>query len=303
MVRPRATALALVATLIMASLGGCLPAAAPALAPPTMRLDVEGSGLIRLDLTDAQPSARVRLAFEVANPNRVALQMLGFEGRLWIADVRAASVHEVEPLTLPARASARLAFDVDLASESLGTLGPSLAEALAGRPLSYRLDGQFTSLALDSDERVDAAAELSGTIPSRLSPGPPRLALDRAASSVRSVSFDQVVMELGLVLANDGSVGLEVRATDLRLALGGRDVATVQVPTIALAPGASTSVVQTVVLNPVQLGAAIVTELTRIAAGERGSVEVSLRGPWELAVPGLWARTTAVEELLRARLE
>ncbi len=303
MVRHRATALALVSILIMASLGGCLPGAAPALVPPTMRLDVEGSGLVRLDLTDAAPSARVRLLLEVANPNRVALQMLRFEGSLWISDVRAASVQAVEPLTLPARSSARLALDVDLSRESLGALGPSFAEALAGRPVAYRLDGQFALLVADSDERVDAPAGLSGTLPSRLSPTPPRLALDRVASGVRSVSFDQVVMEVALVLVNDGSVGLEARATDLRLALGGRDVVTVQVPTVALAPGASTTVVQTVVLNPVQLGAAIVTELTRIAAGERGSVEMSLRGPWELAVPGLWSRTTAVEELLRARLE
>ena len=303
MVRPRATSLALVSVLLVASLGACLPGAAPALAPPTLRLDVEASGLARLDLTSAMPSASVRLVLEVANPNPVALQLLGFEGALWLDDVRAASVRAAQTPTLPARSSARLVLDVDLSSEQFGLLGPSFAEALAGRPLDYRLDGQFALLVVGSDERLDAPALVSASLPSQLVPRPPRLALDRAASEVRSVSFDQVVIEMTLVLHNDGSVGLEVRATDLRLALGGRDVATVQVPTVVLAPGASTTVRQTVVLNPVQLGAAIVTELTRIAAGERGSVEVSLRGPWELAVPGLWSRTTAVEELLRARLE
>lgn len=303
MVRPGATALALVSILLMAALGACLPGAAPALAPPTLRLDVEGSGLVRLDLTAAAPSARARLVLEVTNPNRVSLQMQRFEGALWLGDVRAAPVRAAETLTLPARSSARLVLEVDLSSEQFGLLEPSFAEALAGRPVDYRLDGQFALLLVDSDERLDAPALVSGSLPSRLLPRPPRLALDRAASGVRSVGFDQVVIELALLLHNDGSVGLEARAADLRLALGGRDVATVQVPTVVLAPGASTPVVQTVVLNPVQLGAAIVTELTRIAAGERGSVEVSLRGPWELAVPGLWSRTTAVEELLRARLE
>ena len=303
MVRPGATALALVSVLILASLGGCLPAAAPVLEPPTMRLDVEESGFVRLDLTAAESSARVRLLIEVANPNRVAMQVVGFEGGLWFGDVRAAWVRTAEPLSLPARSSARFALDVDLSRESLGALGPSLAEALAGQPVEYRLEGQIALLVVDSDERVDAPAGLSGALPSRLSPTPPRLEFDRAASRVRSVSFDQVVIEVALALHNEGSVGLEARATDLRLALGGRSVATLQIPTVALAPGASTTAVQTVVLNPVQLGAAIVTELTRIAAGERGSVEVSLRGSWELAVPGLWSRTTAVEELLRARLE
>lgn len=303
MVRPGATALALLPILLTAALGACMPAAAPTPSPPTVRLDVEGSGLELLDLTAVAPRGQARLGLEVANPNRVALQMLRFEGALWLDDGRAAPVRVAEPLTLPARASTALALDVELASAALAALGPSLAEALAGRPVAYRLDGRFTLLIEGSDEPFDAPASLSGTLPSRLSPMPPRLALDRAASGVRSVDFDQIVLELSLVVRNDTSVGVEARATDLRLALGGRDVATVQVPTVVLAPGASTTVVQTVVLNPVQLGAVIVTELTRIAAGERGSVEVALRGPWELSVPGLWSRTTAVAELLRARLE
>jgi LEA14-like dessication related protein len=294
----------LVAALLAALLTSCLPGADAVLGPPTFRLQPEGSGLHRLDVTDAAaPSATFRAMLDVANPNPVGVRLALLEGDLYLAGVRAGRFAFTDGLDLPARGQARLVLDVTVGSDALPGLAAALADALAGRALDYRLEAEVGVDVLGVVQRFPRATLLAGSVSSDLRLTPPRLALERDASGVTSVGFDRVVITLALRVHNEGPVGLRVRAPDVRFGLGGRDVATVQLPTMTLPPGSSSLVVQEVVLNPVQLGAAIVTELTRMAGGQAAGVELSLRGGWELEVPGIVSRSVEFGELLRARLE
>ncbi len=291
-------------TLMLLVLAACLPGTEAVLAPPSFRLQAVESGLMRLDLaTVGAPSASFRLVMDVVNPNPVGVRLASLEGDLYLADVPAAGVRFVDGLDLPARGQARLVLDLRLSGDALPALSGVFADALAGRAVTYRLDAEAGVDLLGGVQRFPRTTLLTGSISSDLRLASPRLSLDRDASSVRSVGFDRVVIDVVVIVHNDGPVGMQVRAPDVRFGLGGREVATIHVPTIALAAGANARVAQEVVLNPVQLGAAIVTELTRLAGGQAGGVEVTLRGGWELEVPGVLTRSVDVAELLRARLE
>ncbi len=61
--------------------------------------------------------------------------------------------------------------------------------------------------------------------------------------------------------------------------------------------------VQRLVINPVQLGAAIVTQLQGLASGGSASVDIAISGAWELEVPGLRSLRFDVAEIVRGRLE
>ena len=304
MSRSPRTAIAFALTPLLFVLASCLPGADAVLGPPPFRLQAEGSGLTRLDVADVgAPSATFRLVIDVTNPNPVGVRLAVLDGDLYLNDVRAGSVAFADGLDLPARAHARLALDVTLDADAFPALTNAFADALAGRPLRYRLDAQVGIDVLGAVQRFPRTTLLAGNVASDLRLSPPRLSLERDHSGVQSVSFDRVVISLALRVHNDGPVGLRVRAPDVRFGLGGREVATLQLPTTSLPAGSSSLLVQELVLNPVQLGAAIITELTRLASGLAAGVELSLRGGWELEVPGLATRSVEIGELLRARLE
>jgi hypothetical protein len=300
---PRPTRLALTYTLLFWLLAACLPGGRVTSAP-TFRLVPEGSGLTHLDVVaPGGPSATFRLVMDVADPATAGLRLVSLEGTLFLDDVRAGSVTLPSPAELPPRGRARLALDVGLESDAFPALRTVFVDALAGAAVPYRFEAEVAVEVAGTRQTFPRATLLAGSVVSPARVTAPRLTLDRAASGVRSVGFDRVVIDLGLSLHNDGPVGVQVRGPDLRLGLGGRDVATVHLPITRLAPGEAASLAQEIVLNPVQLGPAIVAELTRLAAGQAGGVELSLRGAWELEVPGVLTRTTAVDDLLRARLE
>ena len=304
MPRSQRRALVLTFMLMLLALPACLPGTEAVLAPPSFRLQAVESGLMRLDVaTVGAPSASFRLVMDVVNPNPVGVRLSSLEGDLYLADVRAADVRFVDGLDLPARGQARLVLDLRLAGDVFPALAGAFADALAGRAVGYRLEAEAGVDLLGVVQRFARTTLLTGSVSSDLRLAPPRLSLDREASSVRSVGFDRVVIDLVVIVHNDGPVGMQVRAPDVRFGLGGRDVALIHVPTLALPAGASRRVAQEVVLNPVQLGAAIVSELTRMAGGQVGGVEITLRGGWELEVPGVLTRSVDVAELLRARLE
>lgn len=304
MTRRQRLALVLTSTLMLLGLAACLPGTEAVLAPPSFRLQADESGLVRLDVAAVtSPSATFRLALDVANPNPIGLRLASLDGDLYLDDVRAARVRFADGLDLPARGQARLVLELTLATDAFPALAGAFGEALAGRAVAYRLEAEAGVDVLGAVQRFPRTTLLAGSVSSDLRLAAPRLELDRDASGVRSVGFDRVVIGLVVILHNDGPVGVQVRAPDVRFGLGGREVATIHVPTTTLPAGASTRVVQEVVLNPVQLGAAIVTELTRMAGGQAGGVEVSLRGGWELEVPGVLSRSLDVAELLRTRLD
>jgi hypothetical protein len=285
-------------------LSACLPGADGGLGPPTFRLQSEGSGFVRLDVAAVgPPSATFRVVLDVANPNPVPIRLALLEGDLVIASVPSARVRFVDGVDLPARGQARLALDVTIASDALPALGGALADALLGRPVAYRIDAEVGVDTFGVVQRFPRTTVVAGEVRSALTLAAPTVRYDAAASGVRSVAFDRVVFDLVFDLDNTGAVGMIVRAPDVRVAIGGRNVATVQVLATPLPAGGSARVVQELVINPTQLGAAIVAELTRLAAGQAGSVRIALSGAWDLEVPGVVSRRIDAAQFLDVPIE
>ena len=285
-------------------LGACVPGADGALGPPTFRFQSEGSGFVRLDVAAVTaPSATFRMVLDVVNPNPVPVRLALLEGDLVVASVPSARVRFVDGIDLPARGQARVTLDVTIAADALPALSGAFADALLGRPVAYRLDAEVGIEVIGVLQRFPRATVAAGEVRSGLTLAAPTVRYDAAASGVRSVAFDRVVVDLAFHVENAGAVGMIVRAPDVRVAVGGRTVATVQVPPTPLPAGGGARVVQELVINPTQLGAAIVAELTRLAAGQASSLRITLSGAWDLEVPGIVSRRIEAAQLLDEPLE
>lgn len=303
---PRSGSLARNVALIaaLAALVACAPGADAALAPPTFRLVPQESGFVRVDVAAVGvPSATFRAVLDVGNPNPLPLRLALLEGDLTLADGATAQARFTDGIDLPARGQGRVVLDVTVPASSLPALAGALADALLGRPVAYRLDAVVGVEAFGVLQRFPRATLLAGEVRSDLALATPRVRYDGAASGVRSVAFDRVVFELAFTLENPGAVGMLVRAPDLRFGLGGRDVATLAVGATPLPAGGSARLVQEVVVNPTQLGAAAVAELTRLAAGQPATLRLTLNGAWDLEAPGVLSRRTDLGALLDVLVE
>lgn len=300
--RPLSITITLAAALVV--LSACLPGADSAFGPPTFRLQSEGSGFVRLDVAAVGvPSATFRVVLDVANPNPVPVRLAVLEGDLLLASIPSARVRFEDGIDLPARGHARLTLDVTIAADALPALGGAFADALLGRPVAYRLDAEVGIDVFGAVQRFPRTTVVAGEVRSGLTLAAPTVRYDAATSGVRSVAFDRVVLDLAFDVENPGAVGMIVRAPDVRVGLGGRDVATVQVLPTALPAGGSARVVQELVINPTQLGAAIVAELTRLAAGQAASLRITLSGAWDVEVPGVVSRRIEPGRLMDVLIE
>ncbi|TVR89787.1 MAG: hypothetical protein EA416_12160 [Trueperaceae bacterium] len=300
--RPLRITITLAAALVV--LGACVPGADGALNPPTFRLQSEGSGFVRLDVAAVTaPSATFRVALDVVNPNPVPVRLALLEGELVLASVPSARVRFVDGIDLPARGQAQLELDVTIAADAVPALAGVFADALLGRPVAYRLDADIGVEVFGVLQRFPRTTVAAGEVRSGLTLSAPSVRYDAAASGVRSVAFDRVVLDLAFHVDNTGAVGMIVRAPDVRVALGGRTVVSLQVPATPLPAGGSARVVQELVINPTQLGAAVVAELTRLAAGQAASLRITLDGAWDLEVPGVVSRRIEAAQLLDVLIE
>jgi LEA14-like dessication related protein len=295
-------------TLALASLvlliAACAPATTGVLAPPTFRLVPEGTGLTRLDLPGfGSGGATFRVVVDAHNPNPVGVRLAVLDGDLFLNDATAARASFPGGVDLPGRGQARLTLDVTVPTDRLPALLGVFGDVLAGRAVGYRLDGVVGIEVLGSVQRFPSVTLVQGTVQQDLALRAPIVSIDRDASGVREISFDRVTIDVGLRLRNPNVVGLEVRAPDARLRLGDRDVATIQLSPTRLPSGSESTVVQRIVLNPVQLGAAIVAQLQQLAGGQPAAVDVVIVGRWELEVPGLRRVETPLGELVRGRLD
>ncbi len=285
-------------------LGACIPGADGALGPPTFRFQSEGSGFVRLDLASVTaPSATFRVVLDAVNPNPVPIRLALLEGDLIVASVPSGRVRFVDGIDLPARGQGRLALDVTIAADALPALRGAFADALLGRPVAYRLDAEVGIDVIGVVQRFPRTTVVAGEVRSGLTLAAPTVRYDAAASGVRSVAFDRVVFDLAFHVENTGAVGMLVSAPDVRVAFGGRTVATVQILPTPLPAGGSARVVQELVINPTQLGAAIVADLTRLAAGQAASLRITLSGAWDLEVPGVVSRRIEATQLLDVPIE
>lgn len=280
------------AALLLFALGACVPGVEPALTAPTFRL-ADGSRIVRLDPPGAFPEGAVvvRVALRATNPNPVGLRLASLDGALWLGGVQAADVTFVGGLELTPRGSSDLTIDVAVPLGRLDALVSVLGEAIAGRPLAYRVDGAVGIEVLGVATTFPPMTLARGEVrQADLLPGAPRVAFDPATTGVREARFDRVTIAIGLTIDNPSPVGFVVRAPDARLRLGDREVASFGVPAALVAGGASTTLVQEVVVNPVALGVALATQLQALAGGGAAALDAAILGRWELdfGVLGRW---------------
>jgi hypothetical protein len=290
---------------LVALLVACAPSAAPTIAPPSLRFVPDGSGLTRLDVPDVAGTAAgatFRLLVDVVNPNPVALRVARLEGAFSLGGAALGEV-AVDDLDLRPGGTTRLALDVVVPFEALPRALPALADLVLGRRVPYRLDGTVGFEVLGVAGRLGPVTLLEGSFGQEIVLRAPDVTWDRAASGVRSVSFDRVELDLALLVRNPNPVGLALRAPDVRLRVGGREVAVVQVVPGRVRALEETTLVLRVVLNPLPLGAAVVTQLQALAAGGAASVDVVLVGAWELELPGVRSVRLDPTELVRGRLD
>lgn len=290
------------AAVAVVALSACLPGTEPALLAPTFRLAPDASRVVRLDPPGAfaEGGLVVRVALRATNPNPVGLRLSALEGDLWLGGVPAAVLRFVDGIDLPPRGAADLAVEVSVPLGRLDDLVVPLTDAVAGRPLAYRVDAVVGVEVLGVPTRFPAVTIARGEVrQADLVPAVPRVSFDPATTGVREARFDRVTLSIGLIVDNPGPLGFLLRAPDARLRLGDREVASVGVPAVRVPARSSATWAQEVVVSPVALGVALATQLQAVAAGGAAALDIAILGSWELDL-GVLGRWNAPSGLLAA---
>jgi hypothetical protein len=281
------------AAVAIAALVACLPGTEPILAAPTFRLVPDGSRIVRLDPPGAfsEGGMLVRVALRATNPNPIGVRLAELEGDLWLGGVAAAGLRFVGGLELPPRGAADVVVEVAVPLGRLDALVGPLTDAVAGRPLTYRVDAVVGLDVLGVPTRFPAMTIARGEVrQADLVPAAPRVSFDPATTGVKEARFDRITLSIGLIVDNPGPLGFVLRAPDARLRLGDREVASVGVPAVRVAARSSATWAQEVVVSPVALGVALATQLQAVAAGGAAAIDIAILGIWELdlGVLGRW---------------
>ncbi|MFO8150283.1 MAG: LEA type 2 family protein [Trueperaceae bacterium] len=281
------------AAVAIAALVACVPGTEPALAAPTFRLVPDASRIVRLDPPGAftEGGMLVRVALRATNPNPIGVRLAELEGDLWLGGVSAAGLRFVDGVDLPPRGAADLVVEVSVPLSRLDALVGPLTDAVAGRPLAYRVDAVVGVEVLGVPTRFPAFTIARGEVrQADLVPAAPRVSFDPATTGVKEARFDRVTLAIGLIVDNPGPLGFVLRAPDARLRLGDREVASLGVPAVQVAARSSATWAQEVVVSPVALGVALATQLQAVATGGAAAIDIAILGSWEvdLGVLGRW---------------
>jgi hypothetical protein len=294
------------ATLVLASLASCVPGAAPTLGAPTFRLRADDTRIVRLDPPGAIDDGAlvVRVALRATNPNPVGIRLEALDGDLSLGGVAASGLSFVGGVDLPARGAADLALEATVPLDRIGALASVLADAVAGRPVAYRVDASVTVALLGVPTRFPTVTVARGEVrQADLAPAAPRVRFDAAGTGVREARFDRVTLAIGLTIDNPGPLGFVLRAPDARLRLGGRDVASIALPATTVPGGSTVTTAQELVVNPVALGVAVATQLQTLAGGGAAAVDAVIVGRWELDLGILGRWTSPAGELVAGRVD
>ena len=288
------------AAVVIAALVACLPGTEPVLAAPTFRLVPDASRIVRLEPPGAfsEGSMLVRVALRATNPNPIGVRLAELEGDLWLGGVAAAGLRFVDGLDLPPRGAADLVVEIAVPLGRLDRLVVPLTDAVAGRPLAYRVDAVVGVEVLGVPTRFPTMTIARGEVrQADLLPAAPRVSFDPATTGVKEARFDRVTLSIGLIIDNPGPLGFILRAPDARLRLGDREVASVGVPAVRVAARSSATWAQEVVVSPVALGVVLATQLQSVATGGAAAIDIAILGSWELDL-GVLGRWNAPEGLL-----
>lgn len=291
--RRPAVLLALVA--LAALLAACAPAAS-LLAPPEFRLR-EGARLERLEPPGVGGGAAVFvLPLEVENPNAFGLRLASLDGSLFVDGVRAADTAFRGGVALPARGRAPLTLEVRAPLAEAPALLAQLGELALGQETRLRLDGTVGVDVLGRAQTLPTVTLVDTTVRQPLRLEPPRVRLDRDATSARLDGL-RLRVRVGLELDNPLPVGYLLRAPELTLSLAGRAVGTAGLPATPVPAEGSGRAVLDFDVPVADLGAAL---LARLRGG--GGVELALGGELALELPGILGERVRVDELVRGTL-
>lgn len=160
----------------------------------------------------------------VSNPNSFPVSLQELDFRLYLADQAAVAGRYLVPHWLEPGETAELQFELAVSLQQPGLLR-AVAEAFAGTPLPVRIDGAVTVSTLGFQPTFAPAVLMSGAVQARETLSPPLLQLNEAESEIFLLEPGVPVVRVVGRAINPGGIGYFVYGADLRLALGGRIIA------------------------------------------------------------------------------
>lgn len=279
---------------------GCAPGARGPV-PPTVQLAPGGVQLLAFDPPGVGETAggRLRLALEllVSNPNPLALEVTELDALLVLGDRPAAELDAPGGIALPAGGSARVPLEARLPLAEAPGLLARLAGLLAGTPLDYRLDVGLGVRVLGTVQRIPTVTVARGALPP-LQAATPLLRFDAERTELLELSLTRVRLQLAFQAENPGVVGYRVSSPGVTLTLNGAPLVDTELASLALPAGSATDGALDLAFSPLQLGVGLLGQLQQGGAG----VEVALRGPLDLVIPGIADLRLEPRELLRGAL-
>lgn len=291
--------LGLVAVVVAAAiaLAACAPGARM-LSAPTFSIDAANSGFVRVDPPGiGDGTASFRVALRVHNPNPYAFKLAALDGDLFFQDVRAAALSFRGGLDVPAGGSAPLLLDVRVPLGAAPLLLDTLSGLVGGGEVRYRLEASVGVDLLGTVQRFPRFVLAQGALDTRLALSAPRLSLE--GSQLRFESVNSVALTLELAVQNPGLLGYRVSAPQLNLRVAGQQAASASLSNAEVPAGGRAVVSLTFRFDPLQLGAALASQVQAAAAGA-GGLSIAIDGGWQLEAPGIAALTLQPSRLLEA---
>lgn len=283
-------------------LTACAPGAEPVVATPTFTVVPSGTGFQYVDPPGVGDGAAVfDVHLRAHNPNPVGLSLATLDGDFYLGDRRAATTTFRHGVDLPARGSSDLTLEVRVPLAQAPALLQTVAGLLTGAATSYRVDATVGARVFGTVQRFPRATLARGSV--RWSPSwvAPEIRLASSGPALRIDSLTSATLDIPATLHNPSPLGYVVQAPTVRLALGGADVATVQLGRIVAPAGETVPIDLRFRFNPLQVGPAMAAQVSAVAAGA-GSLDFRVAGPLELQAPGLGSHRVDAAALLTGTL-
>ncbi len=283
-------------------LTACAPGTEPAIAAPTFTVLESGTGFQYVDPPGIGEGAAVfDIHLRAHNPNRIGLSLASLDGDFYLGDRRAATTTFRHGIELPARGSSDLTMEVRVPLAQAPALLQTVAGLLTGAATSYRVDATVGVRVFGAVQRFPRTTLAQGSV--RWSPkwAAPEIRLASSGPTLHIDSLTSATLDIQATLHNPSRLGYVVQAPAVRLALGGADVATLQLDRIIAPAGATVPIDLRFRFNPLQVGPALATQVSAVASGA-GSLDFRVSGPLSLQAPGLASHQVDATALLTGTL-
>jgi len=209
---------------------------------PTFSLVTGQTSINRFDPPGAGASVELIIGTIVTNPNVFPVRLSRVEYDIFLDDSQVfRGVLEPE-LFLSENGTAPLRFDIDTELGDRSELLRAVVHAFADTPLPFRIDGQLTFSSPSYGFRTKSRTLVEGTALARESVLPPRLRLDEGESQVYMLQPGVPVIQVVLNATNPGDIGYFLYGKDLKVLLGGEELAVEDMLPVPLPAGESSRI-------------------------------------------------------------